>query len=125
MLGDNVTPSGAIKSREALHLHFEVTAHPFHNTNDAVPPRCYGSLDWHEIYNLRDAVLSEEARDQDIGIWPIELLASRPLRRWRNFEKSATLGIEQRCKNGWRIEMREAQKVNVAVDSNERGSLRK
>jgi hypothetical protein len=47
------------------------------------------------IEHLADALFREEARDQHVGVWPVELLVADAVVDWADPEAAALLVVEQ------------------------------
>src|SRR6266852_3588326 len=72
-------------------------------------------LDRHEVRDLRHPLRGEKARQENIGIWQIELLLTGIRKLWGNLKPPALLGVQESGKDGGRIEVGKCQKVDRAI----------
>ena len=67
--------AGVIEGQRALHLEGHRSPDYFDAADDLATVNSFlGGADWHVVRHLTDPVGREEARDQDIGVRPVELL---------------------------------------------------
>jgi hypothetical protein len=78
----------------------------------------------HEIDKLNHSVFTQEARHKNVCVGPIELLALGNASASRYSKESSSAIVQDRGKDSGRIEIREAQKIDVPVDSNESARYR-
>jgi hypothetical protein len=64
-----------------------------------------GVLHRHEVGHLSHAVGVEEPRQQDVGVWQVELLTGGGGEKRRHLETSTALRVEQRREDGRRVEV--------------------
>src|SRR5207248_171583 len=78
--------------------------------------RCTHLLDGHEVSHLTDTAIRQEAREQEVALWQVELLAGDTIHGGgRDAEKATFSHIEQRPKDTGRVEAWEAAPVDGAV----------
>ena len=63
----------------------------------------------------------QETRDEDRGVRPVELLVPEVVAGRGNPEAPALLIVQDRGKDAWRIEVRQAEPINGAVHPHQGG----
>ncbi len=95
-----------------------------HAADDALPMRlATRGVDRHEVLDFADAVRREEARDQDVGVGKVELLARPGSRRRRDPAKPASALVKQRPDHTRGVKSRAAVPVDRAVGADQRGAV--
>src|SRR5262245_35575918 len=106
-----------VKPRSTLHDEGNVALHRFRSAHDIV--RHTGVRDRHEIRYLSDTFVVEEPGEQYVGIRKIQLFVCRFVELGSEIKTAAATGIQQRGKNGWRIERRHAKETDRPVYSDQ------
>ena len=113
-----------IESRRALEVKFHVASDRADHSHDAMPVRhLFRFLYRHEIFDLSDAGLGHEPRDEDRGVGQIELAHHSAAIFWRNLEVAAFLVVKQGGKDAGRVESRAAEPVDGAALRDQRCRL--
>ena len=99
--------AAVVEARLDLDAEAHLAAHADHPPDEPVPVRSRAVVDRHEVLDLADAVLVEEARDQDVRVREVELLRRPALGRRARSEVAAALGVEDRAEDARRVEARE------------------
>ena len=73
----------------------------------------------HGTAHLPNAVCREEARDEDVGLGPVELLGRHVVSPKRNLEEAAVLGVGEAGKNARRVESGQAAPIDRPVGADE------
>ena len=113
-----VRGAGIVEARVAAHAEAYLPAHRLHPAHEVVG--LAGVLHRHEVGELGDAVVGEEAGEEDVGVGEIELLARRLAELRRDLEAAAALGVEERREHRRRVEGGEAEEVDRAVLAHQR-----
>ncbi len=119
---DFVGAARIVEGRKTLEAKSNVAGDGTHAPNNLVivgmvTPQT-ARLDGHEVDYLADPFITENTRDQDIGIGEIELLA-RSGSRGGDFEIAPFLIVEQRAEHARRIEMRKTTPIDRAVHADQ------
>src|SRR5436190_3592259 len=81
------------------------------------------TVDWHIVSQFGHALVSQEPCDQNVRVGKIHLTHPGIRELGSNLEAPALLIVEKSGKDGWRVEVRVAQKIDRAVHTNERDRL--
>src|ERR1700677_2428989 len=95
----------------ANHLKLNFTADDLHAAYERVMA---GGMPGHEIRDVCDARFTHEAREQNVGVGKIALTGFKFVGNGRDAKGSAAFGVQERGKNGRRIEMGKAHEVDRA-----------
>ena len=106
-----------IETGLADHAKANFAAHGFDAPNDIMGMAHF--LDWHAIGNLGDAVIRQEARQQNIGVGQIKLAMLRVVQNRRDAEVAAFVVIEKPGKNSRRVEVRERHEIDGAIHADQ------
>ena len=111
-----------VEARIAPHPETDLAANRLRSAHEVV--RDPGVLDRHEVRHLGHAAVGEKARQQDVGVRKVELLVHRIVELRRDLKAAAAIGVEQRGKDGRRIERGEAEKVDRPALAHERDGMK-
>jgi hypothetical protein len=116
-----VLRAAEVKPRCALELEARPTAHAQHAADQPVTVRPVAELaDLHEILNLPDPAVGQEARDQHVRVRQVQLLGLPPTVRRPEHEPPAPLRVEQRREHARRVKTRRAIPVDRPVGRDQR-----
>src|SRR5436190_6808155 len=109
--------SRIVKGRATHHCKAKRATHHLNGTHQVMlvsgtPHR----LDGHKIDDLTYAIHSQKARDENIGIWQIELFALHPRRiRRSDAEKATFLSIKQGPEDAGSVKTRDTAPIDGAI----------
>ncbi len=106
----------------AAHLETHIAPNHSYLAHDLIRFPAF-TVDWHIVRQFGHAFVSQEPRDQNVRVWKIHLTYPRIRELGTNLEAPALLIVEKSGKDGWRVEVRVAQKIDRAVHTNERDRL--
>ena len=110
-----------VEPRRAADLEADLPAdglHPSHDTTGMSR-----RVDRHEVRDLGHALIAEEPGQEQIGVGQVELLVSRLLELGTDAEYPPALRVEQGGEHRRRVEVRQAEKVDRAVQTHQRRRL--
>ncbi len=99
-----------VKSWLAPHLEIDLAPDNGQGADDLIRLLPVGS-NGHVVSQFDHTLLRKKSREQNVGVWQIQLSYPLFFELWLNL-KAATSLIEQRCKHGGRIEVWVAKKVD-------------
>ncbi len=110
-----------VEPRPALHAELETAAYDANKTDQAVNAVAVrGRADGHEVDDLAHAVGRQEARDEHVGVGPVELLGRQSVAGRRDAEVAAFLVVEDRGKHAGRVEVGVTEPVDGPVLAHQR-----
>src|SRR5262249_58039341 len=92
--------TGVIESRPAFHVKSHLPADHVDAADQLIRDAAC-SADRHVVFDLADAVIVQEASDEDVGVWPVELFAAQVLGVWSDAESAAFAVVEDGGKYAW------------------------
>ena len=117
---DGVRLAPVIEPRRNRHAELHGAAHAGDPTDD---PRAMVGIvrarDRHEVLDLGDAVLAQEAGDEHVGVGEVELPRGDLSVDGFHGPGTAAAGVEQRTEHTRRVEPRTAEPVDPPVDSHD------
>ncbi len=116
--GDVMVAAGVVEGWAALHLETHRPAHHPHVAHQARAGARPGE-DRHKVDDLGHPLGGEEAREQDVGVGQVELLAAL-VRDGPEPEASALLVVQDGAEDRRRVERRQAEPVDRPVHPDER-----
>src|SRR5262245_39515165 len=95
---DHMRVAGIITGGATDHFEVDLASYHGYRTHNVMLMCGTAALfDGHKIGNLRNAIHSQKARDQDVGIGQVELFVSHARRLlWGNAKEAALISIKQR-----------------------------
>src|SRR5215471_6570997 len=110
------------ESRLTPHLEAHIAANHRYFAYDLIRVSAV-AVDWHVVRQFGHAFLGQKPSDQNVRLRKIHLAHTRVRELRTNLEMSTVLIVQQSGKNGWRVEVRIAQKIDRTVHSNQPDGL--
>jgi hypothetical protein len=115
---DGVLGAPVVEARIAEHPEAHLAAYGPHAAEDrAVATRL---LHGHEVGDLGDARVGQEAGQEDVRVRQVELLRPHLAEDRLDPEAAAALVVEERREDARRVELRKAEEVDRAIGACER-----
>src|SRR5580658_6709765 len=109
---------GVRESRLTGHLETHIAPNHGHFAYDLIRfPAVI--VDWHVVRQFGHAFVGQKPCDQNVRLRKIHLAHARVRELRTNLETSTVSVVQQSGKNGWRVEVRVAKKIDRTVHSNE------
>ena len=114
-----VLGAGVVEGGAALHVKRDAAADDADSPDQFLRHRA-GAADRHVILDLTHAVVVQKARDEDVGVRPVELLVPEIVAGRGNPEAPALLVVQDGGEDARRIEVRQTQPVDGAIHPHQR-----
>ncbi len=112
--------AGVVEGRLARDVELHVPADDGDAADDLVGLARRAGPARHEVLDLADAVGREKARQEHVGVGPVELLARADGCARADAEATPSCVVEQRAEDARRVELREAHPVDRSIAAHQR-----